>query len=149
MTIRELLVAGTDELSRAGVPSPRVDAEWLLAHALGIARSQLHVDGEMAADGRERVFRELVARRAKREPLAYVLGEWGFRRLTLRVAMRALFGLAVCNEAGHADRELGEVRLADRGAALLSVDDPSRLVDVIERFVDLHDERSRSRVVSG
>ena len=33
MTVRDLLVAGTEELSRAGVPSPRVDAERLLAHA--------------------------------------------------------------------------------------------------------------------
>ena len=90
MTVRDLLVAGTDELSRAGVPSPRVDAEWLLAHALGVSRSELYADGDEAPADRERVFRELVARRAAREPLAYVLGEWGFRRLTLTVDPRVL-----------------------------------------------------------
>jgi release factor glutamine methyltransferase len=90
VTVRELLAAGTDELSRAGVPSPRVDAEWLLADALGVSRSQLYADGDEAPAERERVFRELVARRAKREPLAYVLGEWGFRRLTLHVDRRVL-----------------------------------------------------------
>ena len=77
MTARDLLVAGTEELSRAGVPSPRVDAEWLLAHALGVSRTELYADGDEAPADRERVFRELVARRAAREPLAYVLGEWG------------------------------------------------------------------------
>ena len=90
MTVRDLLVAGTDELSRAGVPSPRVDAEWLLAHALGVSRSELYANGDEAPAERERVFRELVARRATREPLAYVLGEWGFRRLTLTVDPRVL-----------------------------------------------------------
>ena len=90
MTVRDLLVAATEELERAGVPSPRVDAEWLLAHALGISRTELYADGDEATDDRERVFRELVARRATREPLGYVLGEWGFRRLTLRVDPRVL-----------------------------------------------------------
>jgi len=90
VTVRDLLVAATEELERAGVPSPRVDAEWLLAHALGISRTELYVDGDKAPADRERVFRELVERRATREPLAYVLGEWGFRRLTLRVDPRVL-----------------------------------------------------------
>ena len=90
MTVRDLLVAGTEELSRAGVPSPRVDAEWLLAHALGISRTDLYANGDVAPGNREALFRELVARRATREPLAYVLGEWGFRRLTLSVDPRVL-----------------------------------------------------------
>jgi release factor glutamine methyltransferase len=90
MTLRELLAAGTEELSRADVPSPGVDAEWLLAHALGVTRSELYADGDEAPAEKERVFRELVARRATREPLAYVLGEWGFRRLTLTVDSRVL-----------------------------------------------------------
>ena len=90
MTVRDLLVAAAEELERAGVPSPRVDAEWLLAHALGISRTDLYADGDEAPADREAMFRELVARRATREPLAYVLGEWGFRRLTLRVNPRVL-----------------------------------------------------------
>jgi release factor glutamine methyltransferase len=90
MTARDLLVAGTDELTRAGVPSARVDAEWLLAHALGVTRSQLYADGDEAPAEKARLFHELVARRASREPLAYILGEWGFRRLTLKVDPRVL-----------------------------------------------------------
>ncbi len=78
------------ELDQAGVPSPRVDAELLVADVLGVSRSDLY-----AADralGREELarLRELVARRREREPLAYVLGEWGFRGLVLRVDARAL-----------------------------------------------------------
>jgi release factor glutamine methyltransferase len=91
MNVRDLLVAATEELERAGVPSPRVDAEWLLAHALEISRSELYADGDRPpAPERERLFRGLVARRARREPLAYVLGEWGFRRLLLRIDPRVL-----------------------------------------------------------
>jgi len=90
VTARELLAAGTEELSRAGVPSPRVDSEWLLAHTLGVSRTELYADGDEVPAERERVFRALVIRRATREPLAYVLGEWGFRRLTLRVDPRVL-----------------------------------------------------------
>jgi len=90
VTVRDLLVDATGELERAGVPSPRVDAEWLLAHALGVSRSQLYTNGAEASAEKARLFRELVARRARREPLAYVLGEWGFRRLTLRVDPRVL-----------------------------------------------------------
>ena len=71
------------------MPSPRVDAEWLLAHALGVSRTELYADGDECLPGGSG-FRELVARRAAREPLAYVLGEWGFRRLTLRVDPRVL-----------------------------------------------------------
>jgi release factor glutamine methyltransferase len=90
VTSRELLVSAADELERAGCPSPRVDAEWLLAHALGTTRTELYVDGDHPAAQEERRFHELVARRAQREPLAYVLGEWGFRRLTLSVDSRVL-----------------------------------------------------------
>ena len=57
MTVRDLLVAATEELERAGVPSPRVDAEWLLAHALEISRTDLYADGDEAPAGREAVFR--------------------------------------------------------------------------------------------
>jgi release factor glutamine methyltransferase len=90
VSYRELLASGTAELERAGVPSPRVDAEWLLAHALGISRTDIYAKRDEAPADREQVFGELVARRATREPLAYVLGEWGFRRLALRVDPRVL-----------------------------------------------------------
>ncbi len=91
MTSREQLSSAADELQKAGCPSPRVDAEWLLAHVLGVTRTELASNGtrSLSAEEEQR-FRALVARRAGREPLAYVLGEWGFRGLMLRVDSRVL-----------------------------------------------------------
>ncbi|MFL5937761.1 MAG: peptide chain release factor N(5)-glutamine methyltransferase [Gaiellaceae bacterium] len=72
-------------LAEHGVESPRVDAEWIVAHTAGIARAEL-----ATADVDDAAVWPLVLRRATREPLAYVLAEWGFRRLTLRCDDRAL-----------------------------------------------------------
>ena len=90
-TIRRALHEAAADLERAGCPSPRVDAEHLLAHVLRQSRTALYLDldAPLAAGHAER-FRDLVARRERREPLAYILGEWGFRRLTLRVDGRVL-----------------------------------------------------------
>jgi release factor glutamine methyltransferase len=77
-------------LADAGVPDPRTDAEILVAEVHGISRSALYVpDGELSAAALGRL-EALVERRRLREPLQYVLGEWGFRRLTLAVDPRAL-----------------------------------------------------------
>ncbi|MGH3024481.1 MAG: peptide chain release factor N(5)-glutamine methyltransferase [Gaiellaceae bacterium] len=85
-TVREV----ARELDQAGVPSPRVDAEHLVAQALGLTRTELYSsNGAPSGEAAERL-RGLVARRRAREPLAYVLGEWGFRGLTLSVDRRAL-----------------------------------------------------------
>ncbi|HEU4450286.1 MAG TPA: peptide chain release factor N(5)-glutamine methyltransferase [Gaiellaceae bacterium] len=85
-TVREV----ERELDAAGVPSPRVDAEHLVAHVLGVTRTRLYAgNGGLSAEEATRL-RGLVERRRAREPLAYVLGEWGFRRLLLAVDRRAL-----------------------------------------------------------
>ncbi len=90
MTVRDALIEATEALQRAGCPSPLVDAEWLLAHVLGVNRSELYtIESELGDEDTGR-FGELVERRAGREPLAYILGEWGFRRLTLTVDPRVL-----------------------------------------------------------
>ena len=78
------------ELGEAGVPSPRVDAEFLVAHVLECGRTDLYRrDSEVTSEELVRL-RLLVDRRRSREPLAYVLGEWGFRGLTLNVDPRVL-----------------------------------------------------------
>jgi release factor glutamine methyltransferase len=87
VTVREALRAAEERLARAGVETPRVDAELLLAHALGVTRTALYAAPENEAPVG---FQPLLARREAREPLAYVLGEWGFRRLTLTTDRRAL-----------------------------------------------------------
>jgi len=78
------------ELDEAGVPSPRVDSEHLVAHVLGLTRSGLYSSDRVLSEREANRLEELVARRRAREPLAYVLGEWGFRRLMLNVDGRAL-----------------------------------------------------------
>jgi len=86
VTTREALAEAERRLAAAGVETPRVDAEWLVAHLLGTTRSGLAARPEDDVEGLE----PLLARREAREPLAYVLGEWGFRRLTLKTDARAL-----------------------------------------------------------
>jgi len=86
MTARQALGEAERRLAAAGVETPRVDAEWLVAHVLGTTRSGLAAQLDDEGDGLE----PLLVRREAREPLAYVLGEWGFRRLTLKTDARAL-----------------------------------------------------------
>ena len=62
-----------------------------MAHVLGVGRSELAVEtGRTLTAEQAAQLEQLVARRALREPLAYVLGEWGFRKLTLSVDSRVL-----------------------------------------------------------
>ena len=91
MTIGEVLRRSTEHLAAKGIERPRLDAERLLAHALRMERVELymHLDRPLAPSEIDDA-RALLARRATGEPLQYVLGEWGFRRLTLRVDRRAL-----------------------------------------------------------
>ena len=77
-------------LAETGVPSPRVDAELLVAHVLGVSRTGIYANGRIVSPAESDQLAALVARRAEREPLAYVLGEWGFRRLSLQVDHRVL-----------------------------------------------------------
>ena len=79
------------ELLDSAAPVERGDAEWLLADVLGVTRSELALRARepVPSDTAAR-FEALAARRAAGEPLQYVLGEWGFRRLTLTVDRRAL-----------------------------------------------------------
>ena len=91
MTVLEALQEGGRTLADAGCETPRIDAELLLAHALGASRTGLFADADRSlSDEEQRRYQELVGRRAAREPVAYVLGEWGFRGLTLRVDPRVL-----------------------------------------------------------
>jgi release factor glutamine methyltransferase len=106
------------ELDEAGVPSPRVDAEHLVAHVLGLSRSQLYASDVAFDQEQDSKLRTLVQRRVRREPLAYVLGEWGFRRLVLAVDRRALI-----------PRPETEV-VVERCLALLGDVDEPRVLDV-------------------
>jgi release factor glutamine methyltransferase len=139
LTVREAVRQAAAELERAGCPSPRVDAEHLLAHAVDRPRTALYLDLDAPVDARaEARFRDLVARRERREPLAYVLGEWGFRRLTLRVDPRVLIPrpetevvVERCLEllAGLDEPEVLDVGVGSGAIALAIADEhPSALV---------------------
>jgi release factor glutamine methyltransferase len=84
---RDALAEIERRLAAAGIETPRVDAELLVAHALGTTRSGVYAQLDREVDG---AWEPLLVRREAREPLAYVLGEWGFRRLTLKTDARAL-----------------------------------------------------------
>ena len=87
MIVRDALRDAETRLAAAGVDTPRVDAELLVAHVAGTTRSGLYAQLDRELDGE---VEPLLRRRESREPLAYVLGEWGFRRLVLKVDARAL-----------------------------------------------------------
>ena len=114
MTAREALAEAERRLAVAGVETPRVDAELLVAHALGVSRTRLHADLDAEVEGLE----PLLVRRESREPLAYVLGEWGFRRLTLKTDARALV-----------PRPETEI-VVERALALLAGSDAPRVLDI-------------------
>jgi release factor glutamine methyltransferase len=119
VTIGEVLRRSTDHLAARGSGRPRLEAERLLAHALGLERVELymHLDRPLSVAELDDA-RALVRRRADGEPLQYVLGEWGFRRLTLRVDGRALI-----------PRPETET-LVERCLTLLDGDDAPRVLDV-------------------
>jgi release factor glutamine methyltransferase len=87
VTVEEALRFAEQRLADAGVDTPRVDAELLLAHVLGTSRTGVHERRDQDVPDE---FDVLLERRRQREPLAYVLGEWGFRRLVLNTDARAL-----------------------------------------------------------
>jgi release factor glutamine methyltransferase len=88
---REALSASVDALRAAGVEDPRLDAELLLAEATGWGRARLVADPEAEIPpAATRRFAEMVRRRLRREPVAYILGRRGFRHLELAVDPRVL-----------------------------------------------------------
>jgi len=91
VTARDAVGAAVDALTAAGVETPRLDAEVLIADALGVDRGALVVDPDLAVPGSAaRLIGERVRRRVAREPVAYILGVKGFRRLRLQVDSRVL-----------------------------------------------------------
>lgn len=90
--MREALEGAITAFTAAGVETPRLDAEVLLAHVLGVDRARLLTDRELSVEGAAvRPFQDAVRRRAvEREPVAYITGWRGFRNLDLRVDPRVL-----------------------------------------------------------
>jgi release factor glutamine methyltransferase len=115
----EVLRLSAGYLSEHGSPTPRLDAELLIGHALGLPRIELYTNFDRPLDERElAACRALLERRRRREPVAYIIGRWGFHGLDLAVDGRVLV-----------PRPETEV-LVERCLALLDGRDAPRVVDV-------------------
>jgi release factor glutamine methyltransferase len=90
-TVRDALDSALIAITAAGSESPRLDAEVLLAAAMGVDRAALISDPARGLEPEQaRAFADMAGRRARREPVAYILGRKGFRRIELEVDPRVL-----------------------------------------------------------
>lgn len=91
LSLLEIITKTTDFFASKGVESPRLNAEQVVGHALGLKRMQLYIQFErLLTEAELEKIRPLVKRRAQREPLQHIVGtvEWG--GLTLKSDKRAL-----------------------------------------------------------
>jgi release factor glutamine methyltransferase len=91
MVVQQALTWGNATLSAQGIEEARLDAEVLLAHALGLTRSQLRAQFNRKLNSAKLTsYRQLIERRARREPVAYIVGQKEFYGLDLFVDHRVL-----------------------------------------------------------
>ncbi|HOF86962.1 MAG TPA: peptide chain release factor N(5)-glutamine methyltransferase [Armatimonadota bacterium] len=146
-TVRALLADAIPRLRQAGCDSPRLDAELLLAHALGLPRIRLRVHPEQAVSAEQAArFRALLARRVRREPIAYLLGEWEFYGRPFLVSPAVLVPRPETEMLAEAvlrwAREAGARRLADIGtgsgilAVTLALELPAAMVYAVDLSAD-------------
>ena len=121
MTVLEVLKLASEHLGKHGSESPRLDAEVMLAGALGLRRLDLYLQFDRALSKEELgIFRAQVARRAKGDPVAYIVGHKEFMALDFEVTSAVLvpnpdtellvqLAVARAREAG------GALRVADVG----------------------------------
>lgn len=120
LTIRIALRAAIARLDAAGVDAPASTARQLLSVATSRPREWLLAhDDETLPEAQARALETLLARVAAREPLAYVLGERGFRGLTLKIDPRALIPRPETEML--VDLALAAVRALPAGAAVIDV----------------------------
>jgi release factor glutamine methyltransferase len=115
-SVREALDAAADALWAAAVEGPRLDAELLLAEAMGVERARLAAAPEAPVEAAAaRDFGSMVRRRVAREPVAYILGRKGFRNLELAVDPRVLIPRPETELLVDLAVELGPVSAVDVG----------------------------------
>jgi len=119
MKLLSVLEATTGHFTKHGVPAARLQAELLLAHALSLPRLGLYLQFERELNPTElESLRQLVRRRAAREPLQHVTGSAGFCGLTLR-----------CSPAALIPRPETEI-LVEHAAKILAESSPGLVIDV-------------------
>ena len=91
LTVLEIIKRSTEFFAAKGIESPRLNAELLIGHALHRRRMQLYLEFERPlAEAELELIRPLIRRRARQEPLQYILGDAEFFGLTLKVDRRVL-----------------------------------------------------------
>jgi release factor glutamine methyltransferase len=91
VTVLEIIQRSADFLQPRGVDSPRLQIELMLAHVLNLPRLQLYLNFERAlSEGELARLREMVKRRAAREPLQHILGSTSFCGLEIKCSPAAL-----------------------------------------------------------
>jgi release factor glutamine methyltransferase len=115
-TVGEALGGAVDALDAAGCESARLDAELLLANATGWDRAKIAAEPDARLPvGASREFGAMVRRRVRREPVAYILGRRGFRRIELLVDHRVLIPRPETELLVDLALELGSSRVLDVG----------------------------------
>lgn len=119
LTVLEVIRRTTDFFGAKGIDRPRLDAELLVGHALGLKRMELYLQFERPVlDVELERLRPLVRRRGTREPLQHIIGELEFANVALKTDRRALIPRPETEElVEHLDRELpgAPSRIADLG----------------------------------
>jgi release factor glutamine methyltransferase len=157
-TVAEALRSASEAFAAAGVASPRLDAELLLGESTGLDRAALAASPEAGVQApAARRFGELVRRRLRREPVAYILGRKGFRMLELAVDSRVLIPRPETELLVELALELGPATVLDvgtgSGAVALAVADelPAAQVTAVDTSLDalVVAKANRDRLVAG
>jgi release factor glutamine methyltransferase len=91
LNILEVVKKTSEFFASKAIETPRLNAELIVGHALGLARMRLYLEFERpVTDAELGIIRELVRRRGRREPLQYVLGSVEFAGMRLKTDRRAL-----------------------------------------------------------
>jgi release factor glutamine methyltransferase len=171
LTLLEVLRRATGYLASHGSGSPRLDAELLLAHALGLRRLDLYLQFERLLTEPERAaYRALIARRGGGEPVAYLVGRKEFMKLDFEVTPEVLVPnpdteVLVLRAISWARERGGTLRAADVGTGsgciavalghyvpeleLWASDDDGAALSVARRNVAAHDLGGRLTLVQG
>lgn len=133
MELGAALSGAVEALEEAGIDTPRLDAELLLAEAAGLSREEIYTQFDVQlAKQAAKAFARMVRRRTKREPVAYILGRAYFRNLTLHVNRHVLIprpeteALVELAEDGERALDVG----AGSGAVALAIADEHKNTEV-------------------
>ncbi|HXN77233.1 MAG TPA: peptide chain release factor N(5)-glutamine methyltransferase [Candidatus Dormibacteraeota bacterium] len=171
MTVLEVLKLASDHFQKRAPGSPRLDAEVLLAHALGLRRLDLYLKFDrQLTEAETATYRDLVARRAKGEPVAYLVGHKEFMGLDFEVTPAVLIpnpdtevlvqrAVEIAREAGRplrvADVGTGSGCIAiaiahyARNVEIVASDVAADALEVAARNVAAHGMAGRVQLVCG